>query len=498
MSCHYESLVERIREVGKLESVESLLDWDQETYMPPKGLGARAEQMSLLARLIHTARTHPEVGEHLSNLNGSTAGHAEATNIRETRRAYERAIRVPGELVGKIAKVSAHAKGAWVKAREAACFAEFAPHLKELLELKRELADLIGYEGERYDALMDEFEPGAKTTQVAETFAALRKSLVTLVEELKNSPVQPDASILHRHYPRAAQEVFARKLASAIGFSFDSGRIDTSTHPFCSGNTPHDVRLTTRYQEDFFSAAVFGTLHEAGHGVYEQGLDSDHVFTPMGSAVSLGIHESQSRLWENMVGRSRVFWEFAFEDCKKTFPEALSDVSLDNFFGAINVVKPSFIRVEADEVTYNLHIILRFEMERAMIDGSLAVDDIPEAWNAKMRELFGITPPDDGVGCLQDIHWSMGTYGYFPTYALGNLYAAQFFSTAKTAIPDLDERIRKGDFGVLLDWLRTNIYRHGQRYRAGELLKTVTGEELSVEPFIKYLRGKFSPIYGLS
>ncbi len=270
-----------------------------------------------------------------------------------------------------------------------------------------------------------------------------------------------------------------------------------STHPFCSGATPSDVRLTTRYNERHFSPAIFGVLHETGHGLYQQGLDSAHMFTPMGSAVSLGIHESQSRLWENMVGRSRAFWEHFYPDCRAAFPAALGDVSIDRFVGAINAVQPSFIRVEADEVTYNLHIILRFELERAMVSGKLAVRDIPDAWNAKMQEVLGITPANDAEGCLQDIHWSFGAFGYFPTYALGNLYAAQFYAAAQRDLGDLTDQIRRGTFKNLLDWLRVNIHRHGQRYRAAELVERVTGKPLSTGPFLSYLRDKFAPIYGL-
>jgi carboxypeptidase Taq len=317
------------------------------------------------------------------------------------------------------------------------------------------------------------------------------------VRQLAGARRQPDAAIIARHFPRPGQERMCRRLAEAIGFDFQSGRIDTSTHPFCSGTTPGDVRLTTRYQEDYFPCAIFGTLHEAGHGLYEQGLDAAHVFTPMGKAVSLGIHESQSRMWENFVGRSRAFWDCFYSEFQQAFPESLRDVPIDAFVGAINIVRPSLIRVEADEVTYNLHIILRFEMERDMIAGKLAVKDVPAAWNTKIYELFGIRPANDREGCLQDIHWSMGAFGYFPTYALGNLYAAQFYATAERKFPDLPERIRRGDFATLLDWLRTNIHRHGQRYRSGELVQVVTGAPLTIEPFVQYIRRKFSAIYGL-
>jgi len=497
MSTTYETFISLVKEANLLASVESLLDWDSETVMPENGLSARAEQLSMVAALAHQKRTDPRIGELLGTLEKMTGEELAAANVREVRRTYDRAVKIPEELVRRIARASTLGKDAWGKARASDDFPKFAPHLAELLDLKRQVADLIGHTGERYDALLDEFEPGMTTAEVGRIFDSLRKPLADFVKALAASPKKPDAAILHRRFPRAAQEKFGRRMAEVIGFDFASGRLDVSKHPFCSGTSPGDVRLTTRYYEDFFSPSVFGVLHEAGHGLYEQGLPREHMFTPMGQATSLGIHESQSRLWENFVGRSRAFWERFFPEAREAFAESLGDVSLDAFVSAINTVEPSLIRVEADEVTYNLHIILRFEMERAMLSGKLAVKDVPEAWNAKMKELLGVTPPSNREGCLQDIHWSMGAFGYFPTYALGNLYAAQFFEAAGKAIPDLAHRIRRAEFAPLLDWLRENIHRHGQRYRAADLVQRVTGQPLSIDPFLQYIRGKFAPIYGI-
>ncbi|MHC4697382.1 MAG: carboxypeptidase M32, partial [Planctomycetota bacterium] len=318
------------------------------------------------------------------------------------------------------------------------------------------------------------------------------------LKRLESSPSKPNASILTRHFPRAQQEQLSRKMAECLNFDFTAGRADLSVHPFCvTVGGAGDVRITTRYMEDFLPGALFGTIHETGHALYEQGLLSEHMFTPMGEAVSLGLHESQSRLWENFVGRSRAFWTYQYEGVQGMFPEALGNVSVDEFYRAINTVEPSFIRVEADELTYNLHIVLRFELEQALISGRLAVDDVPAAWNEKMGELLGVTPESDKEGCLQDIHWSMGIFGYFPTYALGNLYAAQFFEQARKDIPDLLDRIAENDHKPLLDWLRTNIHQHGQRYRADELIKVVTGKPLSIEPFVIYVTEKFSTVYGV-
>jgi carboxypeptidase Taq len=358
------------------------------------------------------------------------------------------------------------------------------------------VADKVGWDTEPYDALMDEYEPGALAMDVQEVFDALKAELVPLVQAIKAAPRQPDLSILERACPVAAQQSFSRRVLELMHFDFEAGRLDVSAHPFCSGTTPNDVRLTTRYDEHYFPGALFGTMHEGGHGLYEQGLSTEHTGTPMGSSVSLGIHESQSRLWENQVGRSRPFWNRMYPEFQQQFP-SMQSVALDDFYFAINNVRPSLIRVEADEVTYGLHIMLRFDIERQMIAGKLATHDIPEKWNTSFQELFGITPPDDKEGCLQDIHWAFGIFGYFPTYQLGNLYSAQFFAAAQAALPDLDEQIGRGEFGPLREWLRENIHQHGQRFRARELVERVTGQPLAHEPYMAYLRGKFGPLYGL-
>jgi carboxypeptidase Taq len=348
-----------------------------------------------------------------------------------------------------------------------------------------------------YDALLDGYEPGAKSEDIRRVFAALRDELVPLVESIRHAPRQPDHSILERRYPVDAQSAFGRQAAEKIGFSFTDGRLDESHHPFCSSFGPGDCRLTTRYDEHDFPQAFFGTLHEAGHGIYEQGLDREQFGLPMGDTVSLGIHESQSRMWENLVGRSRSFWRHFFEPARKAFPEALGDVSADEFHFAINTVQPSFIRVEADEATYNLHIMLRFEMEPALISGDLPPADLPAVWNETFKRYLGLTPADDAQGCLQDIHWSGGLIGYFPTYALGNMYAAQFFEAARRELGDLDEMFARGEFEPLRRWLGENIHRRGRQYPAPRLVEVVTGRPLSHEPLVRHLKGKFDALYGL-
>ncbi len=495
-SAAYETFISRVKEISTARAIESVLEWDQETFMPPRGAAQRAAQLALIAGVAHQRLTDEAFGRALAAVEREAdPDPVVATNVREMRRLFDRAVKLPTELVQEIARTVALAKTAWVRARKENRFADFAPHLERVLELKRTVAEKIGYTTEPYDALMDEFEPGARAADVQRTFDELKRQLVPLVRAIRDAPRQPNPQLLTRPAPVAAQAAFGRRVAADMGFDFEAGRLDVSVHPFCSGTSPLDVRLTTRYDENYLPASLFGIMHETGHGLYEQGLDPAHAGTPMGASVSLGIHESQSRLWENLVGRSRSFWAHYFPLLQAEFP-AFADVSLEDWTFAINTVRPSYIRVEADEVTYNLHILLRFDLERQLVDGRLRVQEVPEAWNESFQGLLGLTPRTDTEGCLQDIHWSMGILGYFPTYALGNLYAAQFFRAARRALPDLEQRIARGELRPLREWLRENIHRHGQRYRAHELVHQVTGEPLSPTPFFEYLRDKYQPLYG--
>jgi carboxypeptidase Taq len=366
-----------------------------------------------------------------------------------------------------------------------------------MLDLRKQEAECVGYKTVIYDALLDEYEPHETTENLKRVFESLRDPLIELVAKIKASPRKAPVEILERHYPAAAQEFFARDAAKAVGFDFDAGRLDTSVHPFCTDFSPHDVRMTTRYDEHYFGDAFFGVLHETGHGLYGQGLPIEQVGTPLGEPVSLGIHESQSRMWENLVARSRAFWEHFFPKAQVVFAQQLKDVTPEQWYFAINDVRPSFIRTESDEATYNLHILLRFEMEQAMLSGEIGVDDVPAAWNERMEKYFGLTPPDDAKGALQDPHWSGGAFGYFPTYTLGNLYAAQFFEQARKDLGDLHAMFARGEFAPLLNWLRQNIHRHGKRYTARELVKRVTGKDLSAEPLLNHLRRKAAELYGV-
>jgi carboxypeptidase Taq len=496
----YSEMIRRTREAAVLGSCASLLHWDESTYMPRQGSAFRGEQMGLLARLGHEMTTAPVIGELLAQIETSDLVRDPqsdaAANVREIRRNYDRAVKVPAALVEELARVTIRAQQAWRDARKASDFAAFRPHLETIVNLLRQKADALGYQATRYDALLDEYEPGATTAEITTVFADLRGDLVPLMAAIAASGRTPKRDILHRDYPIDRQRLFGEGAAAAVGFDFAAGRLDETTHPFCSGIGPGDCRISTRYNEHHFNEAFFGILHEAGHGLYEQGLPAEHAGTPLGTACSLGIHESQSRLWENQVGRGRPFWEHFFPRAQQAFA-ALRDVSLDDWLFGINDVQPSFIRVEADEATYNLHIVLRFEIEQALISGDLPVADLPGAWNEKFRRLLGLKVESDALGCLQDIHWSLGGLGYFPTYTLGNLYAAQLMQTARRDLAGLDDDFRKGDFGRLKRWLNAKVHRPGQRYRAGELCRLVTGRPLSHAPLIHYLREKYTPLYGL-
>jgi carboxypeptidase Taq len=389
---------------------------------------------------------------------------------------------------------------AWVKARKGNAFDVFAPWLEKIVSLKRREAEVLGYrDGHIYDPLLDQYEPGAKTAEIGPLLAGLRERLVPLLQAIAGSKRTPPAQLYPpgTTFPREAQSEFGLAVVRDMGFDLDAGRLDTANHPFCSPAAPSNVRLTTRYDDHDPRSCFFSIIHEAGHGLYEQGFEAEHYGTPMADAVSSGIHESQSRLWENQVARSRPFWEHYFPKLRERFPAAFAGVSLDGFHFSVNEVRPSLIRVEADEFTYNLHILLRFEIECDLLTGKLGVSELPRVWNARMEKYLGLTPPTDADGVLQDIHWSFGGFGYFPSYTLGNLYAAQFMVQARRDLPDLDDRIRRGDLRALRDWLRERIHRHGSRWRAHELVMHVTGKPLSVEPFLDYLRGKFGPLYGI-
>jgi len=497
----YEKLQDYCRESALLESVTELLGWDEQTKMPARGAPLRADQSSLMAGLVHARQTDPRIGECLAELRDSPLAddpHSdEGATIRQLGREYEKNLRLPQELVEQLARMSVVGQQTWVEARRADDYGRFAPILEQIVALCREKADALGWEECRYDALLDEYEPEAKTSEVRQALEPLGDALVTLLEDVVGSGREPPASLLQREYPVTAQESLGLAAARLIGFDFGAGRLDVAAHPFCCGLGPGDCRITTRYDQSYWPTSFFGILHETGHGLYEQGLRQDQFGLPPGRFASLGIHESQSRLWENQVGRGRPFWQHFYPIAQQTFSAALGDVPFDDFYGAINRVRPSLIRVEADEVTYNLHILIRFELEQALINGELDVANLPEAWNQQYREKLGIGPTNDADGVLQDIHWSGGMIGYFSTYSLGNMYAAQIFDAIHSEIGDLDTQMGRGDFGELLRWLRAKVHAKGQCYNSQELVHEVTGRPATSEPLLNYLRGKIGPLYRL-
>jgi carboxypeptidase Taq len=495
----YRELITLLKEVALFGSIGSLLGWDERVQMPAKGAEHRSNQSSLVARKVHEQFTSPRIGELLGELEGSGLmrdGDA-AANVRETRRQYDRATKLPSALVEEMAKTEVLAQQAWAEARRKNDFPAFAPWLEKWVALKRQQANCYGYTGHIYNALLEDFEPGETAENLSNVFEGLRGPLVELIGKIVSSGRKAPVEILERHYPAEAQAKLAREAAAAVGFDFDAGRLDVSVHPFCSGIGPGDTRMTTRYDEKYFGDAFFGVLHETGHGLYDQGLQAEHFGTPLGEAISLGIHESQSRMWENLVGRSRAFWRFFMPRAREIFGPTIADVSEEQWYFAVNDVRPSLIRTESDETTYNLHILMRFELEKSLLTGDLKVPDLPRAWNERMKKYLGIDVPDDARGCLQDIHWGGGAMGYFPTYTLGNLYAAQFFDQAKKDLGDLEAQIARGQFAPLLGWLREKIHSQGKRYRATELVKRVTRRPLSAGPLLEHLRQKAAELYGV-
>ena len=487
----YHKLLAMGEELTLLVDTSALLGWDQETKMPSKGVAYRAKQMAYLSGKEHDLFVRAEVGEWISECESEMSPADEMwPNVRDWRFDYDRATTLPTALVTEFQEISALGKATWAEAREKADFGIFAPHLEKLVELSKEKAECFGYEKCSYDALLENFERGARAGDLAEVFTKLRPELVEIGKEITDRGTRVSDDILQGDYPIDKQEAFNQEVAEKVGFNFEAGRIDTAVHPFCSGLGPRDTRLTTRYDEKEFTSSLFGVLHEAGHGMYDQGLPGELHGLPIGRAVSLGIHESQSRLWENHVGRSREFWQYWLPRAAQYFPH-LASISLDDMVFAVNRSSPSYIRVEADEVTYDLHIMLRFELERAIFDDQLAVKDIPGEWNERVREMFGLEVPDDARGCLQDIHWSMGMFGYFPTYSLGNLNASQLIAAAKKENPQIDGQIAEGDCSTILNWMREKVHSAGSRWLPGELIERATGETTDSAAHLKHLRDRY-------
>ena len=500
MSEKLEQLKERLGEVSDLQHAASVLGWDQQVNMPPMGNEARGQQLATLSKIAQEKFTSDEVGRLIEDLQQEFAGadpdFDEAALIHVTARDYDKARRVPPEFIQEQAIVSSKAFEAWMEARSKSDFSIFQPHLEKVVELVQRYVSFFPPADHPYDTLLDDYEPGMKTADVRAIFDGLRPKQVKLIKAIAKSKQVKD-DFLFKKYNEKKLVDFGVKVITRFGYDWNRGRQDKAPHPFETTFSVNDVRITTRYEDDNPLATLFSTMHESGHAMYEQGINPAYERTPLSGGTSLAVHESQSRMWENLVGRSLPFWEHFYPELKKLFPAQLDGVSLKTFYKAINKVEPSLIRVNADEATYNLHIMLRLELEIGMVDGTVAVRDLPEIWNAKMDEYLGIVPPDDARGVLQDIHWSGGMIGYFSTYALGNLISAQVWEKIHKDIKDLDEQIRKGDFSALLGWLRTNIHRHGHKYEPQVLVEKVTGSRITPEPYLRYLTKKYSEIYGL-
>jgi len=490
MSTAYGKLLSLGRELQLVGDASALLGWDQEVLLPKKGIAYRAEQMSWFSGHLHERFTAPEVGEWIEAASAEAGDDVTASaNLREWRHEYRRSTCLPTRLVQDFAEARVLAQSAWTEARKASDFSLFAPHLSRLVDLSREHAERWGYEDQLYDALVDRFERGATTQRLVETLGGLREALLPVVEAATSRPPF-DRSRLAGEYPVELQKALNHEVAESIGFDFKAGRIDTAVHPFCSGMAPFDTRLTTRYDEGDFLSSLFGVLHEAGHGLYEQGLPKDWRGQPIGNAVSLGVHESQSRLWENHVGRSRGFWERWLPRAAHYFPH-LKGLEPGDLYAAVNQAELSHIRVEADEVTYDLHILLRFELEQAIFSGALGIDEIPGEWNRRFERYFGIPVKNDAEGCLQDIHWSMGIFGYFPTYSLGNLNAAHLVRAARSQDAAVAKCFDTADYAPLLDWMRRNIHEAGSLHLPDDLVAKAAGSPAGPDALVEHLRERY-------
>jgi carboxypeptidase Taq len=487
-----------LAEIDDLRRIQSVLNWDQQTYMPSGAADARGYQMSALARLEHERWVSPRLGKLLDQLSAQASGldpdSDDACLLRVARVNFEKHNRISAAWVNEFAQVTTLGQEAWIAARRANDFASFRPHLEKIVELRRAYAAFFAPYEHVYDPLLDDFESGMKTAEVREIFDVLRPEQVTLLRAIAARP-QIDDSFLHLEFDEQGQWDFGIEILTQFGYDFKYGRLDRAAHPFSSSLGQGDVRITTRFNSKQVTSGMFGTMHECGHALYDLGIDPALARSPLAEGASMAIHESQSRLWENLVGHSFPFWKFFYPRLQSHFPTQLDKVSLEDFFRGINRVEPSLIRTEADEATYNLHIMLRLEMEIALMEGSLEVRDLPAVWNQRMEENLGLTPPDDADGVLQDIHWSGGLFGYFPTYALGNLVSAQLWEKIRADIPGLDGQIEQGQFTFLLAWLRTNIHRHGAKYKPQELVQRVTGEKINPHPYLRYLKAKFSAVY---
>ncbi len=496
----YRELLERMKDIDLIGQIGSLLSWDKEVLMPPKAAPLRAEQLAWISKTAHERLTDSEIGSLLGEIESNDGlDEVQKANIRLVRESYDRATKLPTEFVEGMAKHRSEALVSWTEAREKDDFSIFRDDLAVSIEHARMKADFFGYDNLRYDALLDLYESGLTVARLDPLFSGLRENVAPLIKAVVDDGDRPDMSwVEDSKWNQPAQEELSQRVSEAIGFDFSAGRRDLSTHPFCGGPNPDDVRWTTRYRDDEPFGSLFGSMHETGHGTYEQGRPREFDFQPVGKANGLGVHESQSRLWENQVGRSREFCEWSLPLWKQCFPENMEEVGAEQLWQAVNLVEPGLIRVDADEATYNLHIMIRYEIEKQLISGEIEVDELPDVWDEMYQEYLGIRASNRSLGVLQDVHWSMGAIGYFPTYTLGNLYAAQLLEAARKDLPKHDNQIRDGEFAHLLNWMRKNVHSRGSVLEPAELIEEATGSAPSPDAFVRYLSSKVERLYGVS
>ncbi|MFN4234738.1 MAG: carboxypeptidase M32 [Bacteroidia bacterium] len=497
MSYNYQLYHEKLKKISDIIYAANVLQWDQETYMPPKGATLRAQQLATLAGIAHQYFTDEKLGSLLSELlNDTRLSEKELKNVKQTHKDYHKQKKYSTDFVEELSRTVSETFQAWQLAKNNNDFKSYAPYLDKLLNLKKKECEILGFDEHPYDALLDQYEPGAKSADIKNLFNDVKNNLVDFVKQIAQKP-QNDDAFMYADYDEQKQWDFSLYLLKQMGYDFEAGRQDKSTHPFTTHFNALDVRVTTRVNKNDLSEIIWSTIHEGGHALYEQGLPISEYGLPSGEYISLGIHESQSRLWENNVGRSLAYWEYNFPKLQEIFPQNLGEISVFDFYKAMNIVKPSLIRTGADELTYHFHVLIRFETEMALFEGNLAVKDLPEYWNFKYKEYLGIEVPNDTKGVLQDVHWSHGSFGYFPTYSLGSFYAAQFMHTANQQISNLEEIIKAGNLLPLLEWLRNNIHQYGKQYTAEEICYKITGEKLNFKYFMNYAKKKYSLIYNL-
>lgn len=493
----YNTYKTKMQQIADVRYAIAVLGWDQETYMPDKGAAFRGQQITTLSTMAHELFTEENLGNILQELNTrQDLEPVAAKNISLSLEDYQKNKKYPASFVATLSQTTNECYHAWIKARKTGTYAVFEPVLARMVQLKKQEAEILGYEGHPYNALLNEYERGATTAMLDTVFADVKTALTPLLRKIAQQP-QVNRDFLHLHYERNHQWEFGISLLKAMGYDMKAGRQDISEHPFTTSFSPQDVRVTTRIDEKDFANMTWSCIHEGGHALYEQGLDIAAYGLPSGEAASLGIHESQSRLWENNVGRSGSFWQHHYPALQNVFPDNLQSVSLDSFYKAINLVQPSLIRTEADELTYHFHVMIRYEIEKGLLDGTYQTADLHTVWNHYYKEYLQVTVPDDTQGILQDIHWSHGSFGYFPTYSLGSLYAAQFFAAAQQQVPELTAQITKGEYTQLLAWLRSQVHQYGRYYTSNELCEKITGEPLDFKYFLDYATQKFTHIYGL-